>query len=812
MAIEGEGRAWLDSSVRRALERAKSAASAADRGALLREALRLGGELAIDPGEFGLADVDLPRFGIVAETAGGGGEWGLRLRRELPPDLPSGLRAQLEAALVPDQRLRRPDAPVVADGVLLRVTPFTSYRNPAQKAAIRAALTMPPGATLLATLATGTGKSLVFQLRTLARRESRDQELLPVAVVLVPTVALALDHEQSARQFAGLEKSRALTGDISGPERDEILSSFRRGEVPLLFVSPEMALGALKESLERIARRIDDPERARATRGLLDAIYVDEAHIVATWGKSFRPDLQKIPALISNLRRFNPELRTILLSATVDDSTLALLRAQYCESNSDRPWLKVTEGVPRCEFDFVQQQFSSAESRDSCVLRVADLLPRPALIYTTTIEHAESLHESLHCEGGFERVRLFTGETTASERRVIVDEWRNGSVDLVVATSAFGMGIDQGEVRAVVHACLPEGVARFYQEVGRAGRDGHQALSALLWCEDDEGPAVAFASGKTLTLEFAKPRWEGLLWKSSSISSDDADAVFRMNLEAIPLHVPTQFTGKRNILWNKSLLVQLQRFGALRIDGGEEDSLEWVVRSRPEWLDLWDKHSASNALGRLFAAREIEVEQARKGVLAFLDIWRKGETCVLHAAFEGVEAGRPFVGSCGRCPYCRAHELPPEMSARHGGGEAAWNAAESTVRHGRILLVQAEKAGNTSELLDRLRSEGVAQVVAPASMATSIAREWSKAKGEPGWIIEWERVLTSDAHWVPLRVPTALLLTSGMGNTLEKAFTWGEAWRNSGGPLAWWVVPPRTRVQGDRAFEDLATIYGPVEL
>lgn len=811
MASRDEGQEWLRRAAARALKRAREAVFPADRGALLREALRLAGATILDAERYRLATVDFERFGIVPSSMGER-NWSLTLRRDLGGMIPAELRKDLEAALLPDPQARRPDDPAVGDAVLLRLTSFQSYRNPSQKSAIRAALTMPGGATLLATLATGTGKSLLFQLDMLAARERARGGLLPLAVVLVPTVALALDHEHSANAFEGLKGSRALTGDVLPTERGEILAAFGRGEIPLLFISPEMALGAVEDSLILAARSPNDPNRPMAARGLLDAIYVDEAHIVATWGKSFRPDLQKIPALVRNLRRFNPSLRTVLLSATVDDATLELLESQYAELGRPDLWLRVTERVPRCEFDFVEHKFTSVESRDNGVLGIVDILPRPALIYTTEIEKAEKLYRRLRDERGYSRVRLFTGETTPEDRRAAVKEWRDGRVDLVVATSAFGMGIDHSEVRAVVHACLPEGAARFYQEIGRGGRDGHQALSTLLWCQEDEGPAISLASGKTLTLEVAQSRWQGMLRRCRQSFTSDQDARYVMDLSARPIHVTDLFTGAKNLLWNKSLLVQLQRFGGLRIEAGEEGSLEWRVRSHQEWLDLWAGSTADAALARLFAARECEVNQAREAVRQFIDIWRRGDVCVLHAVFESVEAGRPFVGSCGRCPYCRLNQFTPQLKVQHCGGEAAWTSISRPARHGRLLLVGAERAGDIGALLTRLRREGVTQIVASASLAASVAREWAKVEGELGWVIEWERVLNSAHPFKPLNLPTALVLTSGMGTAIDDAFEWGENWRMAGGPLAWWVAAPNTYVQDGRALEDLATIYPPVAL
>src|SRR5262249_9437581 len=126
------------------------------------------------------------------------------------------------------------------DGALARLSPHPSYRIPTQKAAARALLTMPLGASLMVSMPTGAGKSLLFQLGALWWREL-EPEYPACVVVIVPTVGLALDHARSLQEFPGLEGSRALTGDVGIVEKRQILDDFLRGEVPVLVMNPETA-------------------------------------------------------------------------------------------------------------------------------------------------------------------------------------------------------------------------------------------------------------------------------------------------------------------------------------------------------------------------------------------------------------------------------------------------------------------------------------------------------------------------------------------------------------------------------------------
>src|SRR5204863_6879752 len=115
---------------------------------------------------------------------------------------------------------------------------------------------------------------------------------------------------------------------------------------------------------------------------------------------------------------------------------------------------------------------------------------------------------------GYRRLMLVAGETGADERRQAITRLREGTVDLVVATSAFGLGVDQEDVRAVVHACIPETIDRFYQEVGRGGRDGRASLSLVLHCRRDRRVAQGINQTKLITREKAEARLRAMLAKA----------------------------------------------------------------------------------------------------------------------------------------------------------------------------------------------------------------------------------------------------------------------------------------------------------
>jgi ATP-dependent DNA helicase RecQ len=145
-------------------------------------------------------------------------------------------------------------------------------------------------------------------------------------------------------------------------------------------------------------------------------------------------------------------------------------------------WIEIDAQVPRYEFDLVSKQFDSPQARLRALLEAIEYAPRPTLVYTTLVEEAESLYEILRAEKGYRRIGLVTGESSLpGSRQEVVEQWTQDALDLVIATSAFGMGIDKADVRTVIHACVPESAARYYQEIGRGGRDGRQVIALCLW-------------------------------------------------------------------------------------------------------------------------------------------------------------------------------------------------------------------------------------------------------------------------------------------------------------------------------------------
>lgn len=537
----------------------------------------------------------------------------------------------------PPPERRRPVESVPGEAFLASVG-FRDWHSRAQKEAVWLALTAPPRSTTLVGLPTGAGKSLCFQM--LARYGSG------LTVVVVPTVALALDHWRSAqRVLGGIEGLNPEYFAAADPDRDpaQVAARVRSGETRLVFTSPEACVsGRLRHALAE-----------RASRGSLDTLVVDEAHLVDTWGMYFRADFQ----VLSVLRRQwleNPEarVRTVLLSATFTPGCRELLRALFCEPAT--VWREFISQRLRPEMTYYFRRFATEPQRKEAVVECAWHLPRPAIIYTTKRSDAVSLTRTLF-EEGFERIGCFHGETPSSKRRELLDQWRNDRIDLMVATSAFGLGVDKPDVRSVVHACFPEDLHRYYQEVGRGGRDGSASICVLLPTPRDEEVAASLAPN-LLRPETIQRRWEALWGTARPVTP--GDHTWAVRLDAKPLDLAAERTGMQHIDWNRRLLLQLLRAGRIELrnvallseegielePGAQVGSVEWAtvrVNFPP----------GSAAVGTLVQeVRSQEMDSISAG-LRYMREYLAGTHCIgttLRALY-----GETTVRACGGCPACR---------------------------------------------------------------------------------------------------------------------------------------------------------------
>jgi len=740
---------WHDRAIARCRKALLAATAPADRLALMRSLVRLrDGRIDLNKEGLPLSEVELellPRFGLALS----GNKDALRMRR--PAEAVGGL----DQALKLDTRNRQTFEPASADGVLLRLTPHSHYQSEAQKAAVRALLTQPPGSGLMVSMPTGSGKSLLFQLAAL---HGRVEAKGACAIVITPTIALALDHARTLHSMAGLEASEALTGDTPAIETQAIVDAFRRGEVPILLLSPEKALGpGLMASLAEAAR----PDSVLfGLDARLTHLFVDEAHIIESWGRSFRPDFQRLPGLLAQLRSINPAVRAVLLSATLPPAARAVLRASW---RFEGQWLEVDARMPRYEHDVVIGSYDLPPARNRALDELVDQIPRPAIIYTTEVDEAAQLHRRLTSEQGYKRTALFTGNTPPHLRKRIVEDWAADRYDLVVATSAFGMGIDKSDVRAIVHACLPESPARWYQEIGRASRDGGQGLAACMFVrgqrDSDISQAFGLATTGWLTRDLAEGRWKALVATATNKRWEGGFQRLTLKLNAVREGLARRETDY-NRGWNMTLLTLMQRAGVIQVHAvtatGDQAGSTWDVEILvPGILNATDP----SAWDMVFEIREQERSEARNMLAPFVSLMlNPGHACLTRSVFELIEP-QAFAPPCGRCPSCRADGIEPPRLLHCAGMEKAWDNATdwSGMLPGGLLLVKPQDSAfgrGLETLLNRLSRAGVEQVIVPEALTLASA-EVLAARGGPGFVLSCDRLTAQTAI---AGVPTALLL------------------------------------------------------
>ncbi|MEY2473290.1 MAG: ATP-dependent helicase RecQ [Actinomycetota bacterium] len=321
------------------------------------------------------------------------------------------------------------------------------------------------GRDVLAVMPTGYGKSAVYKLAAAA--------IDGCTVVISPLVAL--QHDQvTALEDERVGAAAEVNANVSESERVDIFARLTRGELEFVFLAPE-----------QLAR----PDTVEALRTAHPSVFVvDEAHCISSWGHDFRPDYQRLGDVIEQLG--HPVV--IALTATAAPP----VRAEIVDRLGLREPAVIVRGFRRPNLRLQVEQFGDAEEKDAAV--VAATLEkagrgRTGIVYVATQKRAEALAAAI-TDAGVGAAAYHAGLA----RRVRDDvhhRFLDGEVDVVVATTAFGMGIDKPDVRFVLHADVAESVDAYYQEIGRAGRDGKRADCVLFYRPEDLGLRRYFGSG-----------------------------------------------------------------------------------------------------------------------------------------------------------------------------------------------------------------------------------------------------------------------------------------------------------------------------
>ena len=429
----------------------------------------------------------------------------------------------------------KPDEQIPAEP-WMRLLNLKHWNSPAQKEACWTVLTATNGSTTLITLPTGAGKSLCFQLLSVASSG--------LTLVVVPTTALAIDQYLSSKSlldecFPTINPLYYVADDPNLPV-ETVQQEVQNGSCRLLFTSPEAFVSG---SLKKIIFKLSEA-------GHLSNLVIDEAHIIESWGRHFRVDFQFLTAVRKQLLTNTLErLRTFLLSATFTETAIKNLQTMFSEEGG---WQEFTSQRLRPELRFFNAKFLDEDRRREALLDAVRHLPRPLIIYVTKKEDCEAIYNFL-LNNGFEHIHYFHGDTNKLERRSILESWHEEKTDIIVATSAFGMGVDKQNVRTIIHACFPESMDRFYQEVGRGGRDGYSAISLWLPCLPSDRNTALGIRPKVLTDEDKiEKRWNALL-KDAKWDTKHSKLILRMDTKREDFW--SKQTGSKDKNWNKSLVL-----------------------------------------------------------------------------------------------------------------------------------------------------------------------------------------------------------------------------------------------------------------
>jgi ATP-dependent DNA helicase RecQ len=439
------------------------------------------------------------------------------------------------------------------------------------------------GRDVLAVMPTGAGKSAIYQVPAL---------LLPGPTVVVsPLIALQRDQVEALR--AKDEKAVSLDAGTSAGRRRSAFESLRAGRTEFLFCAPE-----------QLAKPDVVRDLAAAGPSLL---VVDEAHLISSWGHDFRPDYLRLGQVAEALGR--PAIAALTATAAPP------VRAEIAERLGLRDPVEIVQGFDRPNISLAVRRMLD-DPASEIVATVAGR-PGPGIVYTAVRKQTTRLSELL-AEAGV-RAAAYHAGLRRSERDEVHGGFMSGDVDVVVATSAFGMGIDKPDVRFVVHAEVPGSPDAYYQEIGRAGRDGEPAAATLFYRQEDLGLQRYFTG-----------------------TVPDADALIR-----VARAVAERGSCDRRTLCERAdtsarrlttLLDLLERVGAVR-----------VGTRRVEPVPDAPAPEEAAGLSRELAERRRDVERTRLEMMR-----RYAETGDCRRRFLLGYFGEQVAEACGNCDTCRA--------------------------------------------------------------------------------------------------------------------------------------------------------------
>jgi ATP-dependent DNA helicase RecQ len=404
------------------------------------------------------------------------------------------------------------------------------------------------GNNTLAIMPTGAGKSLCYQLPSL--------HLPGTTIVVSPLISLMKDQVDKLRK-TGLEAAQ-LNSALTTEEHEENLEQIKTEKSDFVFVTPE--------------RFTDQKFLAELRKDAINFVVIDEAHCISEWGHDFRPAYLSLGAAVKTLG--SPPVLALTATATAEVTA-------DIEKQLDLGKLQVVKtGIYRPNIYFEVRRVTNEREKHEALVRILNEHEGIGIIYAATVKTVEALTDWLK---GFDfKIEKYHGRMKASDRKHNQDAFMNDELKAIVATNAFGMGIDKPDIRFVVHYQMPGSLEAYYQEAGRAGRDGDAAICSLFYQLDDRRTQQFFLGGK-------HPKFDDILAVYQALQTLNA-AETAVALTSVQEHANTVSDGKVRVVL--SLLKEMKvvrelrglQFRLLQVDVKRQE-LEYLSRLSEEKVE-----------------------------------------------------------------------------------------------------------------------------------------------------------------------------------------------------------------------------------